>query len=313
MASLSVHPPLSTNLSTTTVRVQNSATGSKEDLAPVNIEPVGPDYFSTIGTTLLRGRDFSSGDRNGSAKVAIVTESMARHYFGDEDPVGRFVSIPGFVGDASWIEIVGEIQDIKLHDLRESDTATLYLPLFQLPEGGATFEFRTATDPAYVQAAVMDAVRAIDPRLPVYSVKTLDVQLNDSLVQERLVSSLSELFAMLAVLLTCVGLYGLMTYSVNRRTSEIGIRMALGADRGRVAGMVLRETLMLTMAGLALGLPAAIFASRLIASQLFGIKPWDPVTFLAACLLMAAVTLTASYLPARRAASVEPMRALRTE
>jgi predicted permease len=312
-ASMSVHSPLSTNVSTTNVRVQSSAAGQEEDLAPVNIEQVGPDYLATMGIALMRGRDFSWDDRNGNTKVAIVSESMARHYFGDEDPIGRFVSIPGFIGDASWIQIVGEVHDIKVHDLRESDTVALFLPLFQLPEGGATFELRTAMDPKYVQKAALDAVKAIDGRLPVYSVKTLDVQLNDSLVQERLVGSLSGLFAILALLLTCVGLYGLMTYTVNRRRSEIGIRMALGADRGRVAGMVLRETVVLTVVGLAVGLPGAAFASRLIASQLFGIKPWDPVTFLVACLLMAAVTITASYIPARRAASVDPMKVLRTE
>ena len=195
----------------------------------------------------------------------------------------------------------------------ETEALVLYVPLFQLPEGGATFELRTALDPAFVQSAALDAVRAFDPRLPIDSVKTLDVQFNDSLVQERLVGSLSGLFATLALLLTCVGLYGLMTYTVNRRTSEIGIRMALGADRGRIARMVLRETLLLVAGGLAVGLPAAVFASRLIASQLFQIKPWDPIAFLGACVLMAVAMITASYIPARRAASVDPMQALRTE
>jgi len=313
VASLSVDPPLSTNVSTTTVRVLSSASGQKEDLAPVNIEPVGPDYFATMGIALMRGRDFLWDDRKGTTKVAIVSESMARHYFGHEDPIGRFVSMPGFVGDPSWIQIVGEIRDIKGHDLREPDTVMLFLPLFQLPEGGATFELRTTMDPAYVQGSALDAVKAIDPRLPVYSVKTLDVQLNDSLVQEQLIGSLSGLFAIVALLLTCVGLYGLMAYTVNRRTNEIGVRMALGAERGQIARMVLRETLVLTFLGLAVGLPVAAVASRLIASQLFGLKPWDPFAFLAACLIMAAVTMTASYIPARRAAMLNPMNALRTE
>jgi ABC-type antimicrobial peptide transport system permease subunit len=168
-------------------------------------------------------------------------------------------------------------------------------------------------DPAYAQTTALEAVKAIDGRLPAYSVKTLDNQLNDSLVQERLVASLSELFGLLALLLTCVGLYGLMAYTVNRRTGEIGIRMALGAERGRIARMILRETLLLVACGLAIGLPVAALASRLIAAQLFGLRPVDPVTFSAACLVMAAVAITASYLPARRAASIDPMRALRTE
>jgi len=313
LASLSVHPPLSTSVSTTTVRVQNSISGQNEDLAPVNIEPVGPDYFATMGIALMRGRDFSWVDGNGTTKVAIVSESMARHYFGDQDPIGRFVSIPGFVGDSSWIQIAGEIRDIKVHDLRESDTVTLFLPLFQLPEGGATFELRTAMDPKWVQKAALDAVNAIDPRLPIYSIKTLNVQLNDSLVQERLVGSLSGLFAILALLLTCVGLYGLMAYTVNRRASEIGVRVALGAGRGQIARMILRETLVLTILGLAVGLPSAALASRLVTSQLFGLTPLDPLSFSAAVLIMAAVTITAGYIPARRAAAVDPMQVLRTE
>jgi len=242
-----------------------------------------------------------------------VNETTARHYFGDADPIGRSVSIPGFVGDPSWIEIVGVARDIKVHDLREPATAMLYVPLFQLPEGGATFEMRTAIDPAQAETAVLAVVSNIDSRLPVYAVKTLDSQLDDALVQERLVASLSALFGLLALLLTCVGLYGLMSYTVNRRTGEIGIRMALGAERGRIVRMILRETLLLIACGLLIGLPMAVLASRLIASQLFGLKPGDPITFSAACLGMAAVALAASYWPARRAASVDPMRALRTE
>jgi predicted permease len=312
-ASLSVHEPLSTNVSTTSVRVQGPSSRQEEDLAPVNIEPVGPDYFATMETPLLRGRDFSSIDRNGTPKVAIVNETTARHYFGAADPIGRSVSIPGFVGDSSWIEIVGEVRDIKVHDLREPATPMLYVPLFQLPEGGATFEMRTAIDPAQVETAVLAIVSDIDSRLPVYAVKTLDNQLDDALVQERLVAFLSALFGLLALLLTCAGLYGLMSYTVNRRTGEIGIRMALGAERGQIVRMIMRETLLLVACGILIGLPVAWLASRLIASQLFGLKAGDPVTFSTACLGMAAVALAASYWPARRAASVDPMRALRTE
>jgi predicted permease len=264
-------------------------------------------------TPILRGREFTADDRDGKSKVAIVNQSMARHIFGDADPIGRFVSIPDYRGDESWLQIVGEVRDVKVHDLRESSTLMLYVPLFQAPEGGATFEIRTAMDPAYAQTAVLGAVKDIDSRLPVYSVKSLADQLDDSLVEERLVASLSSLFGVLALLLTCVGLYGLLAYTVNRRTSEIGIRMALGAERGRIAWMILRETLLLVACGLAIGVPAAVFVSRLIATQLFGLKPGDPVTFLSASAVMIAVTMMASYLPARRAASVDPMQALRSE
>lgn len=313
VVSMSVHEPLSTNASSTTVRVQGPANRQGEDLASVNIEPVGPDYFQTMEIPLLRGRDISSNDHVGTPKIAIVNESMARHYFGDADPTGRFISIPGYRSDPSWLQIVGEVRDIKVHDLRESATLMIYVPMLQAPEGIASIEMRTAMDPMHTQTAALEAIKGVNRRLPVYSVKTLDDQLNESLVKEQLVASLSDLFGLLALLLTCVGLYGLMASTVNRRTGEIGIRMALGAERGRIARMILSESLLLVASGLTLGLPGAILASRLIANQLFGLKPIDPITFSAVCGIMAFVVITASYLPARRAASIEPMRALRTE
>jgi predicted permease len=311
--SLSVHEPLSTNVSDTSVRVQGPAARPEDDLTPVDVEPVSPDYFATMQTPVLRGREFTDGDHAGTPKVVIVNESMARHYFGEADPVGRFVSIPGYRGDSSWLQIVGEVRDVKVHDLRELSTPMLYEPMFQAPEGGATFEVRTTMDPTHAQITVLDAVKAIDTHLPVYTVKSLADQLDDSLVEERLVASLSSTFGFVALLLTSVGLYGLMAYTVNRRTGEIGIRMALGAERGRIARMVLRETLLLVVCGLTIGIPVAVFSSRLIASQLFGLKPGDFVTFLAACGVMCTVTMMASYLPARRAASIDPMKALRSE
>jgi predicted permease len=313
LASLSVHEPLSVNASTSVVRVQGTAARPGEDLAPVNIEPLGPDYFAALEIPLLEGREFNWSDRDGTEKVAIVNQAMARHYFGDANPIGRMVSIPGYRGDASWLRIVGVVRDIKVHDLRESAQLMLYQPMFQAPEGGATFEVRTAMDPAYAQSAVLEAVKSIDSRLPVYSIKTLDNQLDDSLVQERLVATLSDLFGVLALVLTCVGLYGLMAYMVSRRTTEIGVRMALGAERGQIARMIIGETLLLVGCGLAIGIPAAALASRLLASQLFELRPGDPLTIAAACALMAAVTVLASWLPAHRAASVNPMQALRSE
>ncbi len=313
LASLSVHEPLSTNISDTSVKVRDAAPSRADDQTPVNVEPIAPDYFAAMRTPIFAGREFTAADRPGAPKVALVNQSMARHFFGQESPIGRFVSIPGYRADTSWLLIVGEVRDIKVHDLRESSTLMLYVPMWQAPEGGATFEVRTAVDPANAVTAVLGAVKAVDSRLPVYSIKTLDDQLEDSLVQERLVASLSGLFGLLALLLTCVGLYGLMACTVQQRTVEIGIRMALGAKRFRIAAMVLGDTLLLVLSGIAIGLPAAMLASRLVARQLFGVKPGDPFTFFAACAVMAVVAVAAAWLPAHRAASVEPMQALRTE
>lgn len=311
--SLSVHEPLTTHVSDSSVRVRDSRARQSDDLTAVNIEPIGPDYFATLETPILEGREFRGSDRDGAPRVAIVNQSTAKHYFGDSNPVGRFVSIPAYRGDESWLQIVGVVRDIKVHDLREASTMMLYVPMFQAPEGGATFEVRTAMDPVYAQSAVLDVVKGIDSRLPIESVRTLSEQLDNSLVDERLVASLSSTFGLLALLLTCIGLYGLMAYTVNRRTGEIGVRMALGADRGRITRMVIGESVRLVVFGVAVGIPVAMLASRLIASQLFGLKPGDPVTLVAACALMAMVMITASWIPARRAASVDPMQSLRSE
>jgi predicted permease len=312
-ASLSVHTPLSTNVSDTSVRVQGTPAANGSDLTSVDVEPVGPDYFATLQTPLLRGREFTADDRSGTPEVAIVNQSMARHYFGDADPLGRLISIPLYRGDSSWMRIVGEVRDVKVHDLREPATLMLYVPMLQAPEGAATFEIRTAVDPASIQTAALAAVQSIDRRLPVYGVKTLNDQFADSMVEERLVASLSSAFGLLALLLTGVGLYGLAAYGVNRRVSEIGVRMALGAQRSRITRMILRETLFLVGCGMVLGMPAAALASRLVASQLFGVRPGDPLTFTLICVLMAIMSIAATYLPARRAASIDPMQALRSE
>jgi predicted permease len=311
--SLSVHEPLSTNVSDTSLKVQGAAADMADDMTPVDIEPIGPDYFRTMETSVLGGREFTHSDRAGAPKVAIINQSTARHFFGTANPIGRFVSIPGYRADTSWLQIVGEVHDIKVHDLRETPTLMLYVPMWQAPEGGATFEVRTAMEAATGASAVLAAVKSVNSRLPVYAVKSLGEQLDDSLVQERLVASLSGIFGFMALLLTSIGLYGLMSYAVHRRTSEIGIRMALGAQRNRIARMIVGETMMLIAIGVALGLPAAMLGSRLIASQLFNLEPGDPLTFLAVCLILVLVAVTASYLPARRASSIEPMRALRTE
>jgi ABC-type antimicrobial peptide transport system permease subunit len=209
--------------------------------------------------------------------------------------------------------VVGLVASVKVHDLREQDIPMIYLPLFQAPESGVTFEVRTAMNPAFAQTAALDAVRAIDSRLPVFQMKSLGDQLDDSLLDERLVASLSGMFGVLAMLLSCVGLYGLMAYTVNRRTTEIGVRMTLGAGRAQIVRLIVRESLLLVFAGVAIGIPIAIGASRLLVSELYGLRPGDPATIAAACALMTAVALLAGYVPARRAANLNPMHALRSE
>ena len=238
---------------------------------------------------------------------------MTRDYFGGSKPIGRQVSVPDWNGDASGRTIVGIVKDAKNSDLRELPAPMLYLPLFQSVEGAVTFEVRTALDPDRITRDVLQAVKATDSRLPVSEVKTLTEQVDRSLIQERLIASLSSLFGVLALLLAGVGLYGLMIYAVNRRTTELGIRLALGASRRQITNMILRETLQLVLLGLGIGVPAALVAARFIQSELYGLKPADPATLLMAVSLLASLAVFAAYLPARRASRVEPMVALRTE
>jgi predicted permease len=279
----------------------------------VAINEVGPDYFSTLQIPAISGRDFTDTDQARAPKVAIINETMAHHYFGDSSPIGRHLSVPDWNSDSSWRTIVGVRKDAKYRNLHESPAPMLYLPLFQSVEGAVTFEVRTAIDPDRVVRAILQAVKATESRLPVSDVKTLTEQIDQSLIQERLVASLSGLFGLLALMLAAVGLYGLMTYAVNRRTGEIGIRMALGATRGQISGMVLRETVQLVLIGLGIGIPAAVAAARLIRSELYGLKSDDPITLIIATFTMACIAILATWLPAKRASRVEPMVALRTE
>ncbi len=311
--SFSMAAPLSGNFSSTEANVEGYKPRSGKELAPVGVNIVGPAYFKALETPILLGRDFTIADQAGAPKVAIINETMGHYYFGNTNPVGRRISMPGWIGDPSWFEIVAVVKDAKYHDLREQATPMVYMPLFQSSVTGVTFEVRTAMNPASATSVVLKAIKQTDSRLPVYAVKTLSDQLDDSLVEERLVASLSTMFGALTLMLACVGLYGLMAYAVTRRTNEIGIRVALGAKRAQIAGMVLRETLLLVILGLAIGIPAAMGSSRLIASELYGLKPGDPITILVASSVMAGIAALAGYLPARRAAKVDPMVALRYE
>lgn len=295
-------------------KIQEGTPSSVKATDRVGIDDVGPNYFKTFEIPVLAGRDFAPSDRAGTPKVVIINEAMARQYFSDRNPMGKHLTVPGWNGDPSWKEIVGVVKDAQNRGLRESPTPMIYLPLFQFPdEALITFEVRTAISPLSVSNAIQRAVKATELRLPVFDIKTLNEQVDDSLVQERLIASLSGLFGALALLLAAVGLYGLMTYATNRRTGEIGIRMALGATRGQIAGMVLEETLLLVLAGLAIGVPAAMASSHLIRSELYGLRTNDPLTILIAGLMMAGIAVFAAYLPARRASRVDPMVALRTE
>ncbi|MGD0128468.1 MAG: ABC transporter permease [Terriglobia bacterium] len=279
----------------------------------VFVNAVGPRYFETLHTPLLLGRDFSLRDTDATPKVAIINQTMARYFFGNGNPIGKKFGWFGDDKNKMQFEIVGVAEDSKYETLREKIPRTAYLDCFQRPLEGITFEVRTSVRPSSLISQIRGEIHAIDAGLRIGGFTTLEEHVEDSLGHERLMATLSSLFAALAVVLACVGLYGVMAYSVARRTSEIGIRMALGAGRAQIVGTILRESALLILAGVVLGLPIAIAVARVISSRLYGLKPADPLTIAGTILLLTAVTGLASYIPARRAMKVDPLVALRNE
>jgi predicted permease len=279
----------------------------------VHVNQVGPKFFETVGIPLLLGRILNAGDAGKSPRVAVINSTLAHRHLGNANPVGRRFSF----GEKSNsdIAIVGVVGDAKYSELRMEPPPTVYVPYAQSPDppGAMNFEVRTAGEPKNWISAIRHTVQGLDKNLPLFDINTETEQIEQATFQERLFARLLSFFGLLALVLVCVGLYGLMAYAVARRTNEIGLRMALGAERAHVLWMVLRETLWLMAAGVCIGLPLALAASRLVASMLFGLKSTDPVTITTATLIMVAVAALAGYLPARRASRVDPMLALRYE
>jgi predicted permease len=279
-----------------------------------NINGLAPNFLATMEIPLLLGRGFTDHDTAAGTKVAIVNQAFTRQIFGDENPLGRrfiFGSTP--TANAAEVEIVGVARDAKYTGLREAPPPTIYVPATQMPEGVANYCVRTADNPAAIFPAIRAAVSKLDSTLPVINLRTQDEQIARINSEELLFARLSGFFGFVALALVCVGLYGLMSFLVLNRTGEIGLRMALGALPGQVLRMILRESLALVSIGVALGLLAAYGSGRFIESMLFGLSPADSLTYGSVALILIVVALLASLLPARRAAQVDPMAALRSE
>jgi putative ABC transport system permease protein len=303
--------PLNPGNSSRSVEIEGRTAPPSGDIAPDYLV-VTPDYFQTLGVPLLAGRTFSYRDDAVAAPVAIVSEAMARHFWPGQDAIGRHLR--GACGDdKTWCQVVGVVGDIKQHRLEQASKLTVYVPFSQDPWAFFSLVVRTKLEPASAASAVEGAIHSVDADEPVYNVRSMrDVEAT-SLSPQRLQIALIGLFAALALILACMGIYGVMAYSVAQRTSEIGVRMALGAQTGNVLGLVLGEGLRLALLGAAIGLAGSFFAARLLSGMLFGVAPSDPFTFASVAFVLVAVAMAACYIPARRATRVDPLVALRYE
>jgi putative ABC transport system permease protein len=274
---------------------------------------ISPDYFATMKIPLLSGREFRNSDTATSPKVVIINEKLARRYFAGRDPLGKHLIFKR--GNVTPdIEIVGIVKDSKHNDSRSEIVPFAYMPYTQEPKlGHATFYVRTSQDPQAMSNVLRATVAGVDANLPVFHMMTLTEQLNSTNFGERLMAILSSCMGLLAALLAAMGLYGVMAYMVARRTREIGIRMALGASRESVAWMILREVMRLTFSGLLLGVIGAVMAGHFAESELYGVKAYSPLVLGITVLMLVVVAALAGSLPARRAARVQPMIALRYE
>ena len=308
-AAISRHPLLSGSRRTSNIFVDGPAQQTN-DVAFINL--VSDRFFETMEIPLLLGRSFNARDDERAPKVAVINQALARKYFSDDNPLGRRFSF-GSEASEEKIEIVGVVRDAKYTSLRQQIQPTLYTPYLQETPGQMNFAVRVAGDALALMPAVREAIRDVDSNLPLFDLKTQSQRSDESVRTERLFATLSSFFSVLATALACIGLYGVMSYGVARRTNEIGIRMALGATAPRVTQMVMREAMLVVVSGIVIGLAGAVAITRLIASMLFGLAPNDPVTIAGAALLMITVGSFAGYLPARRAARVDPIVALRYE
>jgi putative ABC transport system permease protein len=276
---------------------------------------VTPGFFETMQIPLVRGRTFGERDQRNAAPVMIVTASFARKFFANEDPIGKRVEIGAGEGPAraryKTREIVGVVGDIRTSNLAKAPAPAYYVPLPQLMWGPPTLVIRTAGDSGAVASKVREVLSAMDPTAPLYDVRPMDDYLALDLGRARFQTVLLGFFAGVALLLTAVGLYGVIAFVVAQRTHEIGIRVALGASRSDVLRMVLTRGMMLTLAGIAIGILSAAALSRVIQSLLYDTRPLDPLTYFAVCVTLLSVALLASYIPARRATRVDAMVALR--
>lgn len=296
-----------------TIKVEGYHSKDGEDMNPL-FNAISPDYFETLKVPLLQGRFFSDRDVTAAPKVCIVNETFAKHYFPKGDAVGHHIGLQPTPTSPADVEIVGVTRSMKYQSMREEQIRQVFLPYSQMESAqSATYYVRTAVAPELFASTVRSVVRDLDPKVPVVGLRTFEQQVDLSLVAERMIAGLSAAFGFLATGLAVIGLYGVMSFSVAKRAKEIGIRIALGANRGSVISMVMREAVVLLAVGVVVAIPIYFGLQRFVQSQLYGMEGSGFITVIGAVLLLSAVTLMAGYAPARRASRIDPIRILRYE
>jgi putative ABC transport system permease protein len=305
--------PLSGHSNSGTITVDSQAVPADQTTPEADWRPVTPGYFKALEISLVAGRYFDDRDTDSSPPVAIIDESMARTYWPNEDPIGKRIKQGGRESTAPWRAVVGVVRHVRYRTLEARSRVEFYWPQAQRPYNTLSLAIRTERDPMALAPTIAKQIHAIDPDLPAYQVRTMLEVTRDSVAQRRVMLILLGLFAAAALVLAAVGIYGTVSYSVAQRTHEIGVRMALGAEARHVLRMVLKQGIALALGGIGLGLLGSLALTWLLSAMLFGVRPTDPLTFTSVSVLLTAVALLASYIPARRATQVDPLVALRYE
>ena len=288
---------------------------AKSEEPHTSLRDVTPDYFATMRIPILQGRDFGAQDEIASTPVIIINEALARQVFPGENPIGKHIKPEVAQGASEPVmrEVVGVVGNVKFHDLSDEWAPESYVPYAQISFGSLTLVVRTAQDAHSLAKPIAETVRSLDKDLPTYAPKTVEEYLNGTVAQPRFNTYLLGIFAALAMLLTAVGLYGVISYSVAQRTHELGIRMALGGQPRDMLRLIVGQGLRLAVIGVGIGLAAAFALTHFLSSMLFGVSSADPISYLAVVGLLLLVVIVACYVPARRAMRVDPMVALRYE
>jgi putative ABC transport system permease protein len=276
------------------------------------VRQVTPDFFSTLGMPVQRGRGIASSDQPGTTKVLVVNQTLAKRFFPNEDAVGQSISL-GWGSDTTGDlrQIVGVVGDVRSAALEDAPEPTVYVPIMQAPYQNLSILVRTNAEPSSLAAPLRAIVRELDHEVPVYSVQTMEERVASSVGRQKFYATLIAIFAGVALVLSAVGLYGVIAYAVSQRTHELGVRVALGATGDRISRMVIGEGLALTAVGAVIGIGGSLLAGKLVTSLLFGVSALDPATLVGVIAVLGAVAAVASWLPARRAARVDPLTAIR--